>query len=204
MKNRIPDPQSYLVPTVLEQTSRGERAYDIYSRLLRDHIIFLGTPIDDTVANLIIAQLLFLAAEDPEKDIQMYINSPGGSVSSGMAIYDTMQFVKPDVTTICIGMAASMGAVLLAAGTGGKRFALPNARILIHQPHASGISGQATDIDIQAREILRMREILNQILSKHSQQPLDRVEKDVERDFIMTAQQAKDYGLVDDIIYKTK
>lgn len=204
MKNRIPDPQSYLVPTVLEQTSRGERAYDIYSRLLRDHIIFLGTPIDDTVANLIIAQLLFLAAEDPEKDIQMYINSPGGSVSSGMAIYDTMQFVKPNVTTICIGMAASMGAVLLAAGTAGKRFALPNARILIHQPHASGISGQATDIDIQAREILRMREILNGILARHSQQPLDRVEKDVERDFIMTAQQAKDYGLVDDIIYKTK
>ncbi|MBI2682913.1 MAG: ATP-dependent Clp endopeptidase proteolytic subunit ClpP [Acidobacteriales bacterium] len=196
--------QSYLVPTVLEQTSRGERAYDIYSRLLRDNIIFLGTPIDDTVANLIIAQLLFLEAEDPEKDIQMYINSPGGSVSSGMAIYDTMQFVRPDVTTICIGMAASMGAVLLAAGAPNKRFALPNARILIHQPHASGISGQATDIDIQAREILRMREVLNGILSNHTKQPLERVEKDVERDFIMSAQQAKEYGLVDDIIFKHK
>lgn len=204
MRRPMNEMQSYLVPTVLEQTSRGERAYDIYSRLLRDNIIFLGTPIDDTVANLIIAQLLFLEAEDPEKDIQMYINSPGGSVSSGMAIYDTMQFVRPDVTTICIGMAASMGAVLLAAGAPNKRFALPNARILIHQPHASGISGQATDIDIQAREILRMREVLNGILSNHTKQPLERVEKDVERDFIMSAQQAKEYGLVDDIIFKHK
>jgi ATP-dependent Clp protease protease subunit len=201
---KIPEIQNYLVPTVLEQTSRGERAYDIYSRLLRDNIIFLGTPIDDTVANLIIAQLLFLEAEDPEKDIQMYINSPGGSVSAGMAIYDTMQFVRPDVTTICIGMAASMGAVLLAAGATGKRFTLPHSRILIHQPHASGIGGQATDIDIHAREILRMREVLNQILSRHSNQPLDKVEKDVERDFIMSAQQAKDYGIVDDIIFKHK
>jgi ATP-dependent Clp protease protease subunit len=194
----------YLVPTVLEQTSRGERAYDIYSRLLRDNIIFLGTPIDDTVANLIIAQLLFLEAEDPEKDIQMYINSPGGSITAGMAIYDTMQFVRPDVTTICIGQAASMGAVLLAAGASKKRFALPNARILIHQPLMSGLSGQATDIDIHAREILRMREIMNQIMSSHTGQKLDKVEKDVERDFIMNAQQAKDYGIVDDIIFKHK
>src|SRR3954470_9091932 len=160
MNNPVPPvPQNYLVPTVLEQTSRGERAYDIYSRLLRDNIIFLGTPVDDTVANLIIAQLLFLEAEDPEKDIQMYINSPGGSITAGMAIYDTMQFVRPDVTTICIGQAASMGALLLCAGAAGKRFALPNARILIHQPSMGGLSGQATDIDIHAREILRMREI---------------------------------------------
>jgi len=198
------DPQNYLVPTVLEQTSRGERAYDIYSRLLRDHIIFLGTPVDDTVANLIIAQLLFLEAEDPEKDIQMYINSPGGSITAGMAIYDTMQFVRPDVTTICIGQAASMGAVLLCAGAAGKRFALPNARILIHQPLMSGLSGQATDIDIHAREILRMREILNHIMATHTGQKLDKIEKDVERDFIMNAQQAKDYGIVDDIIFKHK
>ena len=194
----------YLVPTVLEQTSRGERAYDIYSRLLRDNIIFLGTPVDDTVANLIIAQLLFLEAEDPEKDIQMYINSPGGSITAGMAIYDTMQFVRPDVTTICIGQAASMGALLLCAGAAGKRFALPNARILIHQPSMGGLSGQATDIDIHAREILRMREITNQIMSKHSGQKMDKVEKDVERDFIMNAKQAKDYGIVDDIIFKHK
>jgi ATP-dependent Clp protease, protease subunit len=198
------EPMNYLVPTVLEQTSRGERAYDIYSRLLRDNIIFLGTPVDDTVANLIIAQLLFLEAEDPEKDIQMYINSPGGSITAGMAIYDTMQFVRPDVTTICIGQAASMGAVLLCAGAAGKRFALPNARILIHQPLMSGLSGQATDIDIHAREILRMREIMNQIMAKHSGQKLDKVEKDVERDFIMNAEQAKNYGIVDDIIFKHK
>ena len=202
--NQPPAPQNYLVPTVLEQTSRGERAYDIYSRLLRDNIIFLGTPIDDTVANLIIAQLLFLEAEDPEKDIQMYINSPGGSITAGMAIYDTMQFVRPDVTTICIGQAASMGAVLLGAGAAGKRFALPNARILIHQPLMSGLSGQATDIDIHAREILRMREILNNIMSRHTSQPLDKIEKDVERDFIMNAAQAKEYGIVDDIIFKHK
>ena len=202
--SNVPAPQNYLVPTVLEQTSRGERAYDIYSRLLRDNIIFLGTPIDDTVANLIIAQLLFLEAEDPEKDIQMYINSPGGSITAGMAIYDTMQFVRPDVTTICIGQAASMGAVLLGAGAAGKRFALPNARILIHQPLMSGLSGQATDIDIHAREILRMREILNNIMSRHTSQPLDKIEKDVERDFIMNAAQAKEYGIVDDIIFKHK
>jgi ATP-dependent Clp protease protease subunit len=195
-----------LVPMVVEQTSRGERAYDIYSRLLRDNIVFIGTPIDDMIANLVIAQMLFLAAEDPEKDIQLYINSPGGSITSGMAIYDTMQFVKNDIMTICIGQAASMAAVLLAAGTTKKRFALPNSRILIHQPHimGGGISGQATDIDIHAREILRMREIMNNIMSKHTGQKLERVEKDVERDFIMNAQQSKDYGIVDDIIYKHK
>jgi ATP-dependent Clp protease protease subunit len=189
-----------LVPMVIEQTSRGERAYDIYSRLLRDNIIFLGTPVDDTIANLIIAQMLFLAAEDPEKDVSLYINSPGGSITAGMAIYDTMQFIKNDVTTICIGQAASMAALLLCAGAPKKRFALPNSRILIHQPSMGGLSGQATDIDIHAREILRMREITNQLLSKHTGQKLDKVEKDVERDFIMNAQQSKEYGIVDDII----
>ena len=193
-----------LVPMVIEQTSRGERAYDIYSRLLRDNIIFLGTPIDDNVANLIIAQLLFLEAEDPEKDISLYINSPGGSITAGMAIYDTMQFIRPDVTTICIGQAASMAATLLAGGAAKKRFALPNSRILIHQPLMSGLSGQATDIDIHAREILRMREITNQILAKHTGQLLEKVERDVERDFIMNAQQGKEYGIIDDIIYKHK
>ena len=193
-----------LVPMVIEQTGRGERAYDIYSRLLRDSIIFIGTPIDDNVANLVIAQMLFLAQEDPERDIQLYINSPGGSITSGMAIYDTMQYVKNDITTICIGQAASMAATLLAAGEARKRFALPNSRILIHQPHMGGLSGQATDIDIHAREILRMRDITNQLLAKHSGQKLDKVEKDVERDFIMNAQQAKEYGIIDDIIYKTK
>jgi len=191
-----------LVPMVVEQTSRGERAYDIYSRLLRDNIIFIGSPIDDTVANLVTAQLLFLEAEDPEKDIQLYINSPGGSITAGMAIYDTMQFVRPGVMTICIGQAASMAAVLLAAGAAGKRFALPHARILIHQPSMGGLSGQATDIDIHAREILRMREILNQLLSKHTGQKLDKVERDVERDFIMSAEQSKEYGIIDDIIHK--
>ena len=193
-----------LVPMVIEQTSRGERAYDIYSRLLRDNIIFIGTPIDDTVANLAIAQMLFLAAEDPEKDISLYINSPGGSITAGMAIYDTMQFVKNDLTTICIGQAASMAALLLAAGAAKKRFALPNSRILIHQPSMGGLSGQATDIDIHAREILRMREITNQLLARHTGQKLDKVEKDVERDFIMNAQQSKEYGIVDDIIFKHK
>jgi ATP-dependent Clp protease protease subunit len=195
-----------LVPMVIEQTGRGERAYDIYSRLLRDNIIFLGTPIDDTVANLIIAQMLFLAAEDPEKDIQLYINSPGGSITSGMAIYDTMQYIRNDVMTICIGQAASMGAMLLAGGSKGKRFALPTSRILIHQPliMGGGISGQATDIDIQAREILRMRELLNQLLAKHTGQKLDKIEKDVERDFIMNSQQAKEYGIIDDIIDKPR
>ena len=193
-----------LVPMVIEQTGRGERAYDIYSRLLRDNIIFLGTPIDDNVANLIIAQLLFLAAEDPEKDIQLYINSPGGSITAGMAIYDTMQYIRNDVMTICIGQAASMGAMLLAGGTKGKRFALPTSRILIHQPLMSGLSGQATDIDIHAREILRMREILNQLLAKHTGQRLEKVEKDVERDFIMNSLQAKEYGIIDDIIDKPR
>jgi len=194
-----------LVPMVIEQTGRGERAYDIYSRLLRDNIIFIGTPIDDNIANLIIAQLLFLAAEDPEKDIQLYINSPGGSITAGMAIYDTMQYIKPDVMTICIGQAASMAAVLLCAGAPKKRFALPNSRILIHQPHImGGLSGQATDIDIHAREILRMRELLNQIMAKHTGQRLEKVEKDVERDFIMNAEQSKEYGILDDIIYRPR
>jgi len=193
-----------LVPMVIEQTSRVERAYDIYSRLLRDNIIFIGTPIDDTIANLAIAQMLFLAAEDPEKDISLYINSPGGSITAGMAIYDTMQFVKNDLTTICIGQAASMAALLLAAGAAKKRFALPNSRILIHQPSMGGLSGQATDIDIHAREILRMREITNQLLARHTGQKLDKVEKDVERDFIMNAQQSKEYGIIDDIIFKHK
>src|SRR2546427_4319376 len=187
---------------VVEQTNRGERAYDIYSRLLKDSIIFLGTPIDDNVANLVTAQLLFLEAEDPDKDISLYINSPGGSISAGMAIYDTMQFIRPDVTTICIGQAASMGALLLAAGAPGKRFALPNSRILIHQPSMSGLSGQATDIDIHAREILRMRSVINQLLADHSGQPVEKIEQDVERDFIMSAQQAKEYGLIDEIIHK--
>jgi len=187
---------------VVEQTNRGERAYDIYSRLLKDNIIFLGTPIDDNVANVVTAQLLFLEAEDPEKDISLYINSPGGAISAGMAIYDTMQFIRPDVTTICIGQAASMAALLLAAGTPRKRFALPNSRILIHQPSMSGLAGQATDIDIHAREILRLRESMNRILSKHTGQSLDRIQKDVERDYIMTAELAKDYGIVDQVISK--
>lgn len=189
---------------VVEQTPRGERAYDIYSRLLRDNIIFIGTPIDDAVANLVTAQLLFLEAEDPEKDISLYINSPGGSITAGLAIYDTIQFIRPDVTTICIGQAASMAATLLAAGAKGKRFALPTSRVLIHQPSMGGLSGQATDIDIHAREILRLRVITNEILARHTGQEITRIEKDVERDFIMTASQAKDYGIVDDIIYKHK
>jgi ATP-dependent Clp protease protease subunit len=189
-----------LIPMVVEQTNRGERAYDIYSRLLKDNIIFLGTPIDDNMANVVTAQLLFLEAEDPEKDIHLYINSPGGSISAGMAIYDTMQYIRPNVSTICIGQAASMGALLLAAGTPGKRFALPNSRILIHQPSMSGLAGQATDIDIHAKEILRLRESMNCILAKHTGQNLERIEKDVERDYIMTAIQAKDYGIVDQVI----
>jgi len=191
-----------LVPMVVEQTNRGERAYDIYSRLLRDNIIFIGTPIDDHVANLVTAQLLFLEAEDPEKDISLYIHSPGGSITAGMAIYDTMQFVRPDVVTICVGQAASIAALLLCAGAPKKRFALPNSRILIHQPWMSGLSGQATDIDIHAKEILRMRAVLNQLMATHTGQAIEKIEKDVERDFIMTAQQAKDYGLVDEIILK--
>src|SRR4030081_1594200 len=191
-----------LIPMVVEQTSRGERAYDIYSRLLKEHIIFIGTPIDDHVANLATAQMLFLQAEDPEKDIQLYINSPGGSITAGLAIYDTMQFVKADVVTTCVWQAASIAAVLLAGGTPKKRFALPHARILIHQPWLSGLGGQATDIDLHAKETLRMRMMINKLLSQHSGQPLDRIEKDVERDFIMNPEQAKDYGMIDEIIYK--
>ena len=191
-----------LIPMVVEQTNRGERAYDIYSRLLKDNIIFLGTPIDDNVANLVTAQLLFLEAEDPDKDISLYINSPGGSISAGMAVYDTMQFIRPDVTTICIGQAASMGALLLAAGAPGKRFALPNSRILIHQPSLSGLSGQATDIDIHAREILRLRQSMNKIVAKHTRQSVDRIEADVERDYIMTAEGAKEYGIIDQVIFQ--
>ncbi|MGH9357690.1 MAG: ATP-dependent Clp endopeptidase proteolytic subunit ClpP [Terriglobia bacterium] len=193
-----------LIPMVVEQTNRGERAYDIYSRLLRDNIIFIGTPIDDNVANLATAQLLFLDAEDPEKDVQLYINSPGGSVTAGMAIYDTMQFIRADVATICIGQAASAAALLLAAGTPGKRYALPNSRVLIHQPSMGGLSGQATDIDIHAREILRMRANINEIMAKHTGQGLEKIERDVERDFWMNAQQARDYGMVDEIIFKHK
>ncbi|MCZ6768241.1 MAG: ATP-dependent Clp endopeptidase proteolytic subunit ClpP [Acidobacteria bacterium] len=191
-----------LIPMVVEQTSRGERAYDIYSRLLKDNIIFVGTPVEDNVANLVIAQLLFLMAEDPNRDISLYINSPGGSITAGLAIYDTMQFVKNDVTTICIGQAASMGALILAAGTHGKRFTLPNSRILIHQPSITGLSGQATDIDIHAKEILRIRSMTNEILAKHTGQKTERIEKDVERDFIMSAEQAKVYGIIDEIIEK--
>ena len=191
-----------LVPMVVEQTNRGERAYDIYSRLLKDNIIFIGTPIDDHVANLVTAQLLFLEAEDPEKDISLYINSPGGSITAGMAIYDTMQFVRPSVVTICVGQAASIAALLLTAGAAKKRFSLPNSRILIHQPWMSGLSGQATDIDIHAKEILRMRTVINGLLSQHSGHNLESLEKDVERDFIMSADQAKEYGLIDEIITK--
>lgn len=191
-----------LIPMVVEQTNRGERAYDIYSRLLKDSIIFLGTPIDDNVANVVTAQLLFLEAEDPERDIHVYINSPGGSISAGMAVYDTMQYIRPNVSTICIGQAASMGALLLAAGSPGKRFALPNSRILIHQPSMSGLAGQATDIDIHAKEILRLREAMNTILAKHTGQNLGRIQKDVERDYIMTADQAKEYGVVDQVIMR--
>lgn len=187
------------VPIVVEQTGRGERAYDIYSRLLRDRIVFLGTAITDEVANLMTAQLLFLESEDPEKDIYFYINCPGGSVTAGLAIYDTMQYVRPQVSTLCLGQAASMAAVLLASGAAGKRFALPHARIMIHQP-LGGFEGQATDIDIQAREILRIRELLNNILVKHTNQTLKRIEKDTERDLYMTGKQAHEYGLVDDVI----
>src|SRR5271166_274645 len=191
-----------MIPMVVEQTSRGERAFDIYSRLLKENIIFLGTPIDDNVANLIIAQMLFLASEDPEKDISLYINSPGGSITAGMAILDTMNLVEPDIVTYCVGQAASMASLLLASGTKGKRYSLPYARILIHQPHASGLGGQAADIDIQAREILRMREIINQILADATGQPLEKIERDVDRDYILEAQQAVAYGLIDRVITK--
>ncbi len=190
-----------LVPMVVEQTSRGERAYDIYSRLLKDRIIFIGTPVNDMIANLIIAQLLFLESEDPDKDINLYINTPGGEVYSGMAIYDTIQYIKPDVSTICVGLAASLGAVLLAAGTKGKRFALPNSRIMVHQP-LGGARGQAVDIEIHAREILRIRESLNRILSRHTGQPEERIAKDTDRDFFMSAEAAVEYGLVDAVLEK--
>ena len=193
-----------LVPMVIEQSGRGEHVYDIYSRLLRDNIIFLGIPIDDNVANLVVAQMLFLQQEDTGKDVQLYINSPGGSITAGMAIYDTMQYIKNDVMTLCVGQAASMATLLLSAGSPKKRFALPNSRILIHQPSMGGLSGQATEIEIYAREILRMRETTNRVLAKHSGQQLDKVEKDVERDFIMSAQQAKAYGIIDDIIDNTR
>ena len=199
--SKIYEPQnSVLVPMVVEQTSRGERSYDIYSRLLKENIIFLGTPIDDNVANLIIAQILFLAAEDPERDISLYINSPGGSITAGLAILDTMNLVEPDIVTTCVGQAASMAAVLLACGTKGKRFTLPHSRILIHQPSMSNLGGQATDIDIYAREILRMREVLNDILAKATDQSTERISRDVERDYILEADQAVQYGIVDRII----
>lgn len=198
----IHEPHANLVPMVVEQTSRGERAYDIFSRLLRDNIIFVGYPIDDGMANLITAQLLFLEAENPERDIWLYINSPGGSITAGMAIYDTMQFVRPDITTVCIGQAASMAAVLMTAGAKGKRYALPNSRFLLHQPSMSGLGGQATDIAIHAKEILRMRENLNAIMAKHTGQTVAQIELDVERDFILEAGPAKDYGLIDEIITK--
>lgn len=194
---------SYLVPMVIEQTNRGERSYDIYSRLLKDRIIFLGSAIDDTVANLVIAQLLFLEAEDPDKDISLYINSPGGSISAGMAIYDTMQHIRADVSTICVGLAASMGAFLLAAGQKGKRFALPNAEIMIHQP-AGGTQGQATDIEIHARRILQMKESLNRILSEKTGQPLERIQKDTDRDYFMSALEAKEYGIIDEVMTQPK
>lgn len=190
----------YLVPIVVDQTSRGERAYDIFSRLLKDRIIFIGTPIGDVEANLVIAQLLFLEAEDPDKDIHLYINSPGGSVTASLAIYDTVQFVKPAVSTICMGQAASGAALLLSAGTKGKRYALPHARIMIHQPYG-GVQGQATDIQIQAKEIIRMKEELNRIFARHTGQPIERIERDSERDFFMSPQEAKEYGIIDEVIY---
>jgi ATP-dependent Clp protease protease subunit len=197
--------QMNLIPMVIEQTNRGERAYDIYSRLLKDRIIFIGGPIEDNLANLVIAQMLFLQSEDPDKDIFLYIDSPGGSVYSGLAIYDTIQYIRPQVSTICVGMAASMAAILLASGSKGKRFGLPNSRVLIHQPHIQGgVGGQATDIEIQAKEILKMRDVGSHILSKHSGQPYEKVEKDVDRDYWMSATEAKEYGLIDDIFVSLK
>ncbi len=196
------DSRMQLVPMVVEQTNRGERAYDIFSRLLKDRIVFIGTAIDDTVANLAIAQMLFLEAEDPDSDILLYINSPGGVITAGFAIYDTMQFIKPDVRTYCMGQAASFAAVLLAAGAKGKRYSLPNSRILIHQPWASGLGGQATDIDIHAREILRQRERLNEIMAVHTGQQLSKIQQDTERDYILSAAESKEYGIIDDVISK--
>jgi ATP-dependent Clp protease protease subunit len=194
---------SSIIPIVIEQTGRTERAYDIYSRLLKDRIIFIGTPIDDHVANTVIAQLLFLQTEDPEKDIHVYINTPGGMVPAGLAIYDTMQYVKPDIATYCLGQAASMGALLLAAGTPGKRFALPHSRVMIHQP-MGGFYGQATDVEIHAREILKMKKTLNEILSRHTGQPFEKIQADTERDFFMSATEAKEYGIVDEVIHSIK
>ncbi|HEY7162178.1 MAG TPA: ATP-dependent Clp endopeptidase proteolytic subunit ClpP [Acidobacteriota bacterium] len=198
---KIPDVVNQWIPVVVEQTNRGERGYDIFSRLLKDNIIFIGTPIDDVIANLVIAQMLFLEAEDPEKDIQIYINSPGGVLTAGLAIYDTMQFVRPDVSTIVIGQAASMASVLLAAGTTGKRLALPNSRVVLHQP-LGGFQGQASDIHIQAKEILRMKDRITDIYVQHCKQSRERIEKDLDRDFILTAEQSKEYGLIDDVIYQ--
>ena len=194
------DERAQLIPMVVEQTNRGERAYDIFSRLLKDSIVFIGSPVDDAIANVVIAQMLFLEAEDPDRDILLYINSPGGSITAGLAVYDTMQFIKPDVQTYCIGQAASMAAVLLAAGTKGKRFSLPNSRIVIHQPLVSGLGGQATDIDIAAREIIRIRERLNKILVRHTGQTLTRIQEDTERDYIMSAEQGQEYGIIDEVI----
>jgi ATP-dependent Clp protease, protease subunit len=200
---QVETPQSYLVPMVVEQTNRGERSFDIYSRLLKERIIFLGTPINDEIANLVMAQLLHLEGEDPEKDINIYINSPGGSVTSALAIYDTMEFIKPSVSTICMGQAASAAAVLLAAGTKGKRFALPHSRVLIHQPHG-GAEGQSVDIEIQAREIQRIRDLLDQILAEKTGQEMSKITADTDRDFIMTAAEAKDYGIIDEVIQARK
>lgn len=194
---------TFYIPYVIEQSDRGERAYDIYSRLLKDRIIFIGSPIDDNVSNVVIAQMLFLESEDPDKEINLYINSPGGNVSSGLAIYDTMQFIKPDVSTLCVGQAASMGAILLAAGTEGKRYALPHARIMIHQP-LGGAQGQATDVEIQAKEILRAREILNDILARHTKQSIDQIAKDTDRDFFMSPEDSKKYGIIDEVMVDKK
>jgi len=194
----------YLVPVVVEQTGRGERAYDIYSRLLKDRIIFIGGPVDDHMANLVIAQLLFLELEDPDKDVNLYINSPGGSVSAGLAIYDTMQHIKPDVSTVCVGLAASIAAVLLTGGTKGKRYSLPNARVMIHQPSMHGLSGPAADLEINVREVLAMRQRLEDILARHTGQPLDRIKRDADRDFYMSPEEARDYGLIDEVLAPKK
>ena len=191
--------KDYLVPVVVEQTNRGERSFDIYSRLLKERIVFLGTPIDDQVGNLIMAQLLFLESEDPDKDINLYINSPGGDVASGFAVYDTMQYIKPDITTICMGQAASFAAFLLLAGAQGKRFMLPHSRVLLHQPHG-GAQGQAVDIEIQAKEILRYRKLLDELIAQHTGQPVDKITKDTDRDFILTPDEAKDYGIIDEVL----
>lgn len=194
----------YLVPVVVEQTGRGERAYDIYSRLLKDRIIFIGGPVDDHLANLVIAQLLFLELEDPDKDVNLYINSPGGSVSAGLAIYDTMQHIKPDVSTVCVGLAASIAAVLLTGGTKGKRYSLPNARMMIHQPSMHGLSGPAADLEINVREVVAMRQRLEEILARHTGQPLERIKKDADRDFYMSPEEAKEYGLIDEVLTPKK